>query len=328
MHVLITSDMDVVLFTGGNMNSSREQRCNVCQLRRVYNTAVEWCSECEEFLCSECKQYHSLMKMSRNHKTVYISDYRRLSPTVLSIKHHCDDHSEKLEFYCDRHDVPCCVNCIQEGHKDCRNLKPLNDIVKNAKSAKEFASVERGLKGIVQTIDRIRKDRAENLLTLDDQVSRYQKELQEMKRAINDHLDLMESQFLDEMMGKQREMKSRIQRDIDDIDDRREKVQKKIRNITAMKRYASDLQNFLGVRGMEFDVKNEQEYLKALKENGSLDSLDMFVHFHSFSALEAIKNNITVLGRITSKTTRCTLKVTLQNLDRFKSISWWDLNDS
>jgi hypothetical protein len=26
MHVLITSDMDVVLFTGGNMNSSREQR--------------------------------------------------------------------------------------------------------------------------------------------------------------------------------------------------------------------------------------------------------------------------------------------------------------
>ncbi|XP_063437994.1 E3 ubiquitin/ISG15 ligase TRIM25-like isoform X1 [Mytilus trossulus] len=314
----------------GDMNSPREQRCNVCQLRRVYNTAVVWCSECEEALCSECKQYHGLMKMSRNHKTVYISDYQRLAPSVLAIKNRCDDHEEKFEYFCDRHGKPCCIICIKDRHKECRDLKQISDLIKDSKSSNECITIERGLKNVLQTIDRVRKDRTDNILTLDDQATRYQNELREMKRAINDHLDRMESQFLDEMATKQREMKSRIQRVIDDIDERREKVQKKIRNINAMKRYASDLQNFLGIRGMEFDVKNEQEYLKALKENGSLDSLDMFVHFHSFSALEAIKNNVTVLGRITTKTTRCTLKVTPQNsnLDRFKSISWWDLNDN
>lgn len=310
------------------MNSPREQRCNVCQLRRVYNTAVVWCSECEEALCSECKQYHSLMKMSRNHKTVYITDYQRLSPSVLAIKSRCDNHDEKFEYFCDRHGRPCCVTCIQDSHKECRDLKPLNDLIKSSKTTNECSNIEKGLKGVIQTIERVRKDRMDNISTLDDQASRYQNELKDMKRVINDHLDRMESQFLDEMMAKQREMKSRIQRVIDDLDDRREKVQKKIRNMTTMKRYASDLQTYLGLRGMEYDVKNEQEYLKALKENGSLDSLDMFVHFHSFSALEAIKNNVTVLGRITSKTTRCTLKVTPQSLDRFKSISWWDLNES
>lgn len=320
--------MHTLFCSGESMSSPREQRCNVCQLRRVYNTAVVWCSECEEALCSECKQYHGLMKMSRNHKTVYISDYQRLSPSVLAIKSRCENHDEKFEYFCDRHERPCCISCIQDGHKECRDLKPLGDLIRSSKTGNECSTIEKGLKGVIQIIERIRKDRTENLGTLDDQVSRYQNELKEMKRAINDHLDRMESQFLDEMMTKQREMKSRIQRVIDDLDDRKEKVQKKIRNISAMKRYASDLQNYLGLRGMEYDVKNEQEYLKALKENGSLDSLDMFVHFHSFSALEAIKNNVTVLGRITSKTTRCTLKVTPQTMDRFKSISWWDLNEA
>jgi hypothetical protein len=41
--------------------------CDPCHSSNVVNTSVSWCMECEEELCFECAEYHTKLKMARNH---------------------------------------------------------------------------------------------------------------------------------------------------------------------------------------------------------------------------------------------------------------------
>lgn len=53
--------------------------CGVCELRHITKPPIVWCSECEEGLCTECQEHHSLSKGTRNHKVIPITEYSKLS---------------------------------------------------------------------------------------------------------------------------------------------------------------------------------------------------------------------------------------------------------
>ncbi|CAG2200590.1 unnamed protein product [Mytilus edulis] len=52
--------------------------CGVCDYRHITKPSVVWCSECDEGLCDECKDHHSISKGTRNHDTVSITTYQKL----------------------------------------------------------------------------------------------------------------------------------------------------------------------------------------------------------------------------------------------------------
>jgi hypothetical protein len=55
-----------------------------------------WCPDCDEGLCTECLDHHSLAKLCRKHTTIPIAEYRKLPSYVLEIKEHCNEHHEKF----------------------------------------------------------------------------------------------------------------------------------------------------------------------------------------------------------------------------------------
>lgn len=64
----------------------QEQCCSICEVQHLTNKADEWCPECDEYLCSNCKTHHKLAKSSRRHKPVGISDLEELPSFVSAIK--------------------------------------------------------------------------------------------------------------------------------------------------------------------------------------------------------------------------------------------------
>ena len=44
--------------------------CEPCYRTSKYTFAVKYCSDCEEFLCSECAVYHSKFKAFLSHRVV------------------------------------------------------------------------------------------------------------------------------------------------------------------------------------------------------------------------------------------------------------------
>jgi hypothetical protein len=78
--------------------SSSSSFCGICDIRHISKPSEVWCPQCEEGLCTECIEHHSLAKPCRNHTTIPIEEHRMLSPYVLEIKEHCDEHHEKFNL--------------------------------------------------------------------------------------------------------------------------------------------------------------------------------------------------------------------------------------
>ena len=66
--------------------SSSPSFCAICDIRQISKSSEVWCPDCEEGICAECIEYHSLVKLSRGHTTIPISEFQKLLPSVLEIK--------------------------------------------------------------------------------------------------------------------------------------------------------------------------------------------------------------------------------------------------
>ena len=54
--------------------------CNVCSVRHITKSSAIWCSECDEGFCTDCKEYHSIAKATRDHVTITIGEYQKIPP--------------------------------------------------------------------------------------------------------------------------------------------------------------------------------------------------------------------------------------------------------
>ena len=88
--------------------SSSPSSCGICDIRHSPKPSEVWCPDCEEGLCTESVEHHSLAKPSRNHATIPISEYRNLPTYVLEINELCNEHYEKFNLYCKEHERPSC----------------------------------------------------------------------------------------------------------------------------------------------------------------------------------------------------------------------------
>ncbi|CAG2194884.1 unnamed protein product [Mytilus edulis] len=59
--------------------------CGVCDLRHNTKPSIVWCTECDEGLCTECQEHHSLSKASRYHNVIPINEYQKLPIDVLKL---------------------------------------------------------------------------------------------------------------------------------------------------------------------------------------------------------------------------------------------------
>ena len=173
--------------------------CGICAIRHISKSSEVWCPQCEEGLCTECIEHHSLAKPSRNHTTIPIEEYQKLPSYVLEIKEHCDEHHEKFNLYCKEHECPCCRICIVENHGDCKNVTIMEKIIKNVKTSTMFTEIEHLIKEMIETISKMRRNREINSSSVKDQKRIIENEIQELRRKINNHLDKLQENMLKEL---------------------------------------------------------------------------------------------------------------------------------
>ncbi|VDI53647.1 Hypothetical predicted protein, partial [Mytilus galloprovincialis] len=142
--------------------------CVVCDLQHQTTQSTYWCIECEEPLCSDCKAHHNVLKATRNHKTIPISDYQLLPTVVIDIQQHCVYHNEKYQLYCSKHESPICNKCAKD-HWKCGQILPLDEIVKDFKTSQSFVDLEQSLDDLFTNINKICEDRESNIESLTDQ---------------------------------------------------------------------------------------------------------------------------------------------------------------
>ncbi|CAG2216950.1 unnamed protein product [Mytilus edulis] len=114
--------------------------CAVCDHRQVTKPSVVWCSECDEGLCGDCNEHHSISRSSRNHETVSIAEFKKLPKEILQIATVCKIHKEKYELFCRKHDCPCCKKCVK-SHNDCKKSDTTNRANISCQFTKSLAQI-------------------------------------------------------------------------------------------------------------------------------------------------------------------------------------------
>jgi len=99
------------------MATSNNILCGICEGQHITKYADQWCSECDEGLCSDCENHHKISKSSSHHGVITIENHHKLPSSISKISNHCQYHDIKYIIFCQFHDKQCCPDCISQNHK-------------------------------------------------------------------------------------------------------------------------------------------------------------------------------------------------------------------
>lgn len=275
--------------------ASNSSLCFICDLRHETKPSTHWCPECEEALCSDCMEYHGLSKGTRKHKIIPISQYQSLSNFVKDLQQLCIHHNEKYKQYCIKHECLICYKCIIE-HGKCNAVVPLEDVVSGVKTSKLLEDLEASLKDTLGNIKRFREDREMNITSIQNEAIKITSEVDSIKQQINQHLDTLKDDLIKELAKITQYHNDVIQTVISSLKDQEEQMTQFDKEIQNVKRYASDLQTFIGMRVLQSKVTENDRRLESMIKNKSLENVTI-----QLTIDDKIKNILTFVntfGRI------------------------------
>ena len=156
---------------GVNMAQAASQNCEICDLAK----REEFCIDCEQSFCENCKALHLRSKVSTDHT------FQKSSNGKFLVKSLCHDHGEDLIFLCLECDSTICSRCItgiHNGHKVSSIEEPISTLGNDIQSDIEtkMKSLQTGLSEIEQNFDTINKVKF-NLIDVVNEEGRKIKEM-------------------------------------------------------------------------------------------------------------------------------------------------------
>lgn len=248
--------------------------CSMCDRRHLTTLSSDWCLKCDEALCVACSQHHSLSKPVQDHKIISIAQYRSSPFFVPDIQQFCILHKEKYRQYCTKHECPICHKCYRE-HRKCIDIVPLDNVVSQIKTSESLRDLEQSLDDILQNIKRFRADRDNNVISITRQKNDITMEIDSMKMLINNHLDTLKEDFLKELDKVCHSYSDGIQTTISSLSDQEKEMEHCKNEVTNMKKYATNLQTFHGIRTIQPKVIDNEMRLQTIIENKCLKNINI-----------------------------------------------------
>ncbi|XP_071166119.1 E3 ubiquitin/ISG15 ligase TRIM25-like [Mytilus edulis] len=255
------------------MATSCSTTCSVCEIQHKTKDAKHWCPECEQGLCSECLNYHNALKSSRNHEVIPVENYKQLPSSISSIQQHCPDHNRKFQMYCPQHESLCCPLCISSNHRNCIGLLSIEEVIATSKTSSLLDSIEQRLQDVMKNAEKIINDRKQNLTSIQNQHHKFSSEITQIRDEINKHLDLLEKQSFKELQATEKDISRQIETVITNVTQNYKHVSELKNEIGSIRKYASNLQTFLGAKILEVEIQKKEEFLQSLSVDGSLQQV-------------------------------------------------------
>ncbi|XP_071121929.1 uncharacterized protein [Mytilus edulis] len=275
--------------------ASSFDHCGICHSRHISKPSVFWCSDCDEGLCQDCIEHHSLSKASRNHKTVPLEEYHKLPSFIANINLHCGEHDEKYQLFCKEHNAMLCRKCvISENHVECKVIVPIEDVIQNAKTSVAFTEIESSFQETKENLKLILEDRQKNVSSLSDSKQKLQSEISAIRRQINQHLDKIQDHFIADLNKTVENSTQQIQSFIASLTNTQREIKECIEDVENIKKYATDMQTFLVIKQLENKLNETENEILLWTDSTGLGHT--VVSFKINSILQNISNEITEFG--------------------------------
>ena len=226
--------------------------CDHCQIRDKITTSVNWCMECEEELCSECTEFHTALKATRNHHVVDLKLKTSYSSLLEKDSLACEQHTDcQIEYFCVDHDELCCRDCLAKTHKSCVNTTSLDSASKGAKQSQLFSDCQEQLTSNSQTYKSILKYREENVDGIKDDKQKIKENVKKIKEKFILRINQMEKELTSKLDILGQENTKFLQDEIYIVLAATEKVESYLREMLFIVENGSEKQAFLLCRKID-----------------------------------------------------------------------------
>ncbi|CAG2220348.1 unnamed protein product [Mytilus edulis] len=294
------------------MASQINVQCGPCGYEDKMKNAKKWCTNCEEGFCGECEKSHKSMKVSRDHKLISVEDYRQIEDITVNMN--CEIHGKQLDLFCKKHDIAICVVCVPSQHKTCSSsdVISIDEASKNAKQSTAISDLEETISKTLDDVKYCINDLEKTLKNVDKEEQTIRKTIADTRMSLKKYLDELERKLLLDLKSKHENCKSKYSKILDQM----KQIEQELENLRGqtlkMKRFASDLQVFLGTR----ELKNRTaEQIGSLKEDirdHKNNRMEIEIHHVLGSLIKEVKQ----FGEIKVIETKASLKLKDAKIDQ------------
>ncbi|CAC5388350.1 unnamed protein product [Mytilus coruscus] len=277
--------------------------CGVCDQSNITKPSIIWCFECDEGLCSECKDHHSRSKGTRKHCTVPINEYLKIPCDIVKINQICGKHNEKYTIYCKKHECLCCGSCIVENHMECRDFDKLADVTQNTKLSNAFYEIEQSLVELSDNIQIVRNDREHNLKRLSEKKRKIEQEVKQTRIIINNHLDKIQDDIIKKLNAIEKNENKIISELLSVLKENEGEITEFRTNIENIKEHATDLQAFISMKELEKKVLCKDEFLQSVINSENFKDCELSCNVNA--DIQDLANHIKNFGEVKIETRPC-----------------------
>jgi hypothetical protein len=129
--------------------------------------------------------------------------------------------------------------CIRDDHRYCKELRPIHEVTENAKSSTAIAHIERDLKAIDGTFEKIKSNIKKNIYNLYKKKINFLLDISDMHKSLNEHLDTIEKQRVEEMLSAEQSLQGQLKEVMVAMDIKRTYFDDIRQDVNKIKKYAS-----------------------------------------------------------------------------------------
>ena len=246
---------------------------------------------------------HSLATATRDHVTITFDEYQKLPSFIVGINPLCDEHREKYQTYCKEHASVCCRKCVFTSHKNCKDLVPLEDVVDNVKNSSSVQEMEHLLDDLTKNIKTIIASGQDNLDMLNKTKAGIEKEINQIRLAINGYLDKLEKELLTKLQEASDSVKGQIMELVATLAENEKEILECQDNLQNIKTHATDLQTFLGLKQIEHEITKNERFVQSLIDNQKMSKTTL--HCKINQTLQTLTTDVHCFGEVTTSITPC-----------------------
>ena len=191
--------MTVKMAEGGCVEDmQRTLMCNICEQGGISARADHFCVSCEQYLCDDCKLYHSRVKATRSHHVVGTDEIPSFTSLTLTSEAMetptCKDHKRPITNFCISHMDELCPSCRLMEHKRCENITEFKKAVQSVFTEEHKTRINSSLDELIHGFDKCKSKAQRNRDSLCQSKQSAIDDVKQARKTIDNHLDKVEAE--------------------------------------------------------------------------------------------------------------------------------------
>ncbi|XP_021349687.1 E3 ubiquitin/ISG15 ligase TRIM25-like [Mizuhopecten yessoensis] len=193
------------------VGSSEPLYCKPCQTRgNLTIPAKFWCKTMDVKFCETCKiQHHDIMHNECDILNITGYDSRKTKQEKSAPK--CDQHDEKLVWYCEDHKYLGCNICVFKDHRRCEEVSTATEYFQMLKTESQLADMQAALKNGAEVMDLLVKDFDEQLQTIIQNQEIALQSITDLRQKVDKRLDKLQKDVTDKLIMLFKEEKGNME---------------------------------------------------------------------------------------------------------------------